>query len=170
MPESSQLTFDFLNKNETAKYNSDIIISSAHYEKTNFAFNTVFTDLSGLEEKHNNHSMAILGDCLHVLKKIKSNSIHLIFADAPYNIGKDFGIKSAFLLCCRCYFFYTFFYNLAHNCFHPPLFPSGIYICPLKHEHINKLFLTQKPIFRKNKVILLKKLTTGQWNGILYIS
>ena len=35
--------------------------------------------------------MIILGDCLNVLKQIKNNSIDLIFADAPYNIGKDFG-------------------------------------------------------------------------------
>lgn len=35
--------------------------------------------------------MAILGDSLEILKHIKSNSINLIFADAPYNIGKDFG-------------------------------------------------------------------------------
>lgn len=35
--------------------------------------------------------MAILGDCLEVLKHLKSKSVNLIFADAPYNIGKDFG-------------------------------------------------------------------------------
>lgn len=34
------------------------------------------------------------GDCLDVLKEIKDNSIDLIFADAPYNIGKDFGNNS----------------------------------------------------------------------------
>ena len=38
--------------------------------------------------------MAILGDCLEVLKHMKSGSVHLIFADAPYNIGKDFGNNS----------------------------------------------------------------------------
>jgi adenine-specific DNA-methyltransferase len=38
-----------------------------------------------------NDSMAILGDSLEILKTIKDNSINLIFADAPYNIGKDFG-------------------------------------------------------------------------------
>jgi site-specific DNA-methyltransferase (adenine-specific) len=35
--------------------------------------------------------MVILGDSLKVLKKMKSNTIDLVFADAPYNIGKDFG-------------------------------------------------------------------------------
>lgn len=34
---------------------------------------------------------AILGDSLEVLRRIKSNTVNLIFADAPYNIGKDFG-------------------------------------------------------------------------------
>lgn len=34
------------------------------------------------------------GDCLDVFQKLQKNSIDLIFADAPYNIGKDFGNKS----------------------------------------------------------------------------
>lgn len=38
--------------------------------------------------------MAILGDSLSVLKKMKDKSVQLIFADAPYNIGKDFGNNS----------------------------------------------------------------------------
>lgn len=32
-----------------------------------------------------------LGDCLENLKKLPSNSVDLIFADPPYNIGKKFG-------------------------------------------------------------------------------
>lgn len=43
------------------------------------------------QEFHNDNSMAILGDSLFILKKMKSKSVNLIFADAPYNIGKDFG-------------------------------------------------------------------------------
>ena len=39
----------------------------------------------------NNDSIVILGNCLDNLKKIEDNSIDLIFADPPYNIGKDFG-------------------------------------------------------------------------------
>lgn len=54
----------------------------------------VFIDCADIVEQHNSNSMAILGDSLKVLKKIKSNSIDLIFADAPYNIGKDFGNNS----------------------------------------------------------------------------
>ena len=34
------------------------------------------------------------GDCLDILKNIKENSVDLIFADPPYNIGKDFGNNS----------------------------------------------------------------------------
>lgn len=39
----------------------------------------------------NDNSLVILGNCLDNLKKIKNNSVDLIFADPPYNIGKDFG-------------------------------------------------------------------------------
>lgn len=56
-----------------------------------FTFSNVLTDEDGLIEAHNYNSMAICGDCLEVLKKIKDSSVKLIFADAPYNIGKDFG-------------------------------------------------------------------------------
>ena len=33
-------------------------------------------------------------DCIEVLKGLEDKSVDLIFADAPYNIGKDFGNKS----------------------------------------------------------------------------
>ena len=39
----------------------------------------------------NENSIVILGYCLENLSKIADNSIDLIFADPPYNIGKDFG-------------------------------------------------------------------------------
>lgn len=55
-----------------------------------YDFDSLFIDACKFEEKHNANSMAILGDCLTVLKGMKSNSVNLIFADAPYNIGKDF--------------------------------------------------------------------------------
>ncbi len=58
---------------------------------TRFDFIDLFHDTSNLKQMHNHNSMAILGDCLQVLRQMKSNSVHLIFADAPYNIGKDFG-------------------------------------------------------------------------------
>lgn len=59
-----------------------------------FDFKQLFVDGCRFEEKHNEKSMAILGDCLEVLKSMKNNSVNLIFADAPYNIGKDFGNNS----------------------------------------------------------------------------
>lgn len=40
---------------------------------------------------YSDNSIAILGNCLEELKKIKDSSIDLIFADPPYNLGKDFG-------------------------------------------------------------------------------
>ena len=46
------------------------------------------------EEAHNGHCMAIHGDCLQVLRLIQSGSVDLIFADPPYNLGKDFGNPS----------------------------------------------------------------------------
>ena len=41
--------------------------------------------------EYNNDSIVILDNCLDALKKIDDNCIDLIFADPPYNIGKDFG-------------------------------------------------------------------------------
>ncbi len=43
------------------------------------------------EFAYNDNSIAILGNCIEELKKINDNTIDLIFADPPYNIGKDFG-------------------------------------------------------------------------------
>lgn len=40
--------------------------------------------------KNNNHIL-VLGDSLEIMKNMKKNTIDLIFADEPYNIGKDFG-------------------------------------------------------------------------------
>ena len=39
----------------------------------------------------NENSIVILGNCLINLNLIEDKSIDLIFADPPYNIGKDFG-------------------------------------------------------------------------------
>ncbi len=59
-----------------------------------FDFGKLFADVYALEERHNENSMAVLGDSLSVLKGMKSQSVNLVFADAPYNIGKDFGNNS----------------------------------------------------------------------------
>lgn len=42
----------------------------------------------------NEYSLVINDDSLNVLKMMKDESIDLIFADPPYNIGKDFGNSS----------------------------------------------------------------------------
>lgn len=63
--------------------------SNIHYD-----FSQLFINNIGNEMRSNDNSLVILGDSLDVLKSIKSNSINLIFADAPYNIGKDFGNNS----------------------------------------------------------------------------
>lgn len=70
-------------------------------EETSKAFSEVVFDFDSLfkgqleeENMKSNNSMAILGDSLSVLKNMKDKSVQLIFADAPYNIGKDFGNNS----------------------------------------------------------------------------
>lgn len=79
-----QLTFDFIN----TKADIPILMTS---KISTYPFADMFIDTDGITEMHSNNSMAVLGDSLEVLRRIKSNSIKLIFADAPYNIGKDFG-------------------------------------------------------------------------------
>ena len=52
----------------------------------------IFENRNGLEIQENSNSCVILGDCLNILKQIKTGSVNLIFADPPYGIGKDFGV------------------------------------------------------------------------------
>lgn len=52
----------------------------------------VFYDTADIEYGENDTSCVVLGDCIPILRRIKSNSIDLIFADPPYGIGKDFGV------------------------------------------------------------------------------
>lgn len=59
-----------------------------------FDFDKLFSETLTEENMKNNNSLAILGDSLSVLRKMKDKSVQLIFADAPYNIGKDFGNNS----------------------------------------------------------------------------
>ena len=56
-----------------------------------FDFCSLFNNMEILDEIHNENSMAILGSSLDVLRQMKDASIDLVFADAPYGIGKDFG-------------------------------------------------------------------------------
>lgn len=50
-----------------------------------------FIDISSFISIESDDSMAICGDCLEVLSKMKDSTVNLIFADPPYNIGKNFG-------------------------------------------------------------------------------
>lgn len=78
-------TVQVTKENNPIEYNKDL--------STNFDFKSVF-DTMNFEELHNGQSMAILGDSLTIISQMKSKSVNLIFADAPYNIGKDFGNNS----------------------------------------------------------------------------
>ena len=40
--------------------------------------------------KNNNH-IVVLGDSIEIMKNMNKSTVDLIFADEPYNIGKDFG-------------------------------------------------------------------------------
>jgi site-specific DNA-methyltransferase (adenine-specific) len=51
---------------------------------------TVFNETDFKHECSDN-SFVACGDCLDILKKMKCQQIDLIFADPPYNLGKDFG-------------------------------------------------------------------------------
>ena len=55
-----------------------------------------FKNIENYSYKFNSNNIAILGNCLDVLKEIKDNSVDLIFADPPYGIGKNFGNKTDF--------------------------------------------------------------------------
>lgn len=81
-----QLTFD----NDISIFES----TKQTYPEIVFDFNSLFNTQLTEEYMNKNNSMAILGDSLSVLKKMKDKSVQLIFADAPYNIGKDFGNNS----------------------------------------------------------------------------
>lgn len=59
-----------------------------------FDFSKLFIEDHCIEKQSAGNSLAILGDSLQVLKGMKDGSVNLIFADAPYNIGKDFGNNS----------------------------------------------------------------------------
>lgn len=65
--------------------------SSKVYPEVVFDFDELFSEPLTEENMKSNNSMAILGESLSVLRKMRDKSVQLIFADAPYNIGKNFG-------------------------------------------------------------------------------
>ena len=56
-----------------------------------FDFHQLFSSPINEEHQQNGNSLVILGDSLSVMKQMNDKSVQLIFADAPYNIGKNFG-------------------------------------------------------------------------------
>ena len=64
---------------------------SSDRSESAFDFDSLFSAPLTEENMRSSTSLAILGDSLSVLKRMKDRSVQLIFADAPYNIGKDFG-------------------------------------------------------------------------------
>ncbi len=69
----------------------DQVTDGCRFSEAEFDFNNLFSVPIAEEHRQNSNSMAILGDSLSVLRNMKDKSVQLIFADAPYNIGKDFG-------------------------------------------------------------------------------
>lgn len=86
-----QLSFDVSGSNISIVETKPTNKIAGTTESLIFDFDTVFSSKESFEETHNHNSMAILGDSLTVLRQMKSGSVNLIFADAPYNIGKNFG-------------------------------------------------------------------------------
>ena len=74
-----------------------------NYKREDYNFMDLFENKSDLEIKESDNSCVILGDCINILKQIKSNSIDLIFADPPYGIGKDFGVAKDLFESAECY-------------------------------------------------------------------
>lgn len=60
-------------------------------EIQNEAWKNCFVEKLNFENAYNDTSLVILGDSLEVMKTMRSGCVDLIFADPPYNIGKDFG-------------------------------------------------------------------------------
>ena len=74
---------------EKEKQQKKVNIESTHHQS--FDFSSLFNGKLGFENISSDNSMAILGDSLEVMKTMRAGCVDLIFADAPYNIGKDFG-------------------------------------------------------------------------------
>lgn len=78
-----QTLFDMANLNNSIQ-RSNTCSGDSH-------FDNLFISTNNLLREQNDNALIILGDSLEVLKKIKDSVIDLVFADAPYNIGKNFG-------------------------------------------------------------------------------
>lgn len=81
----------------------------------------------------NTRSLVALGDALSVLRQMKPGTVDLIFADPPYNIGKDFGnnkdiweSKQAYIAWCKIWM---------DECFRV-LKPAGTFYCMTATQHM----------------------------------
>ena len=86
----SQMFVSFDNDNETVT-GGNLEIKNQTYPMAKFDFGELFTEQLAEEHECSCNSMVVLGDSISVLKKVKDKSVQLIFADAPYNNGKNFG-------------------------------------------------------------------------------
>ncbi len=94
MKKNEQIVFDLfglLDKQENNNFNIQDTTIKKDILLPSMDFSTLFSNIQSIETIDNGYSMAILGDSLFVLRQMKERTINLIFADAPYNIGKDFG-------------------------------------------------------------------------------
>ena len=78
-----QTLFDIAQLNHTVERKN----SRSNY----YDFDKLFVSTNDMIREQSDNALAILGDSVSVLKKLKDNTIDLVFPDAPYNIGKDFG-------------------------------------------------------------------------------
>ena len=88
---NKQLSFGDCYDIENKPNNSTATTAIGDYKQCDFS--TLFSNMD-FEQLHNNHSMVILGNSIEVMKQMKEKTVNLIFADAPYGIGKDFGNDS----------------------------------------------------------------------------
>jgi site-specific DNA-methyltransferase (adenine-specific) len=63
-------------------------------KKEDVGFDHKDLSITKLKYVTNGTSTIFNEDCIDVLKKIKDETVDLVFADPPYNIGKDFGNNS----------------------------------------------------------------------------
>lgn len=85
---NGQMVLTFDDTSETRDTSPEV------YPEIVFDFDKLFSEPLTEENMRNSTSLAIWGESLSILKKMKDKSVQLIFADAPYNIGKDFGNSS----------------------------------------------------------------------------
>lgn len=72
-------------------FNIEKQYKTLYYNNNMLDKDTFFKKQCDVVSNSNDNTCIILGDSIQILKSIKDKSVDLIFADPPYNIGKDFG-------------------------------------------------------------------------------